>query len=46
MGHWKGMIGLNLKARSFEKQKTEVRIAVNVQNKMVELGWPEFEAVT
>ncbi|MCP4319951.1 MAG: IS5 family transposase [Hyphomicrobiales bacterium] len=46
MGRWKGVIGPKLKARSFENQKTEVRIAVNVLNKMTELGRPEFEAVT
>ncbi len=46
MGRWKSVIGPKLKARSFENQKTEVRIAVNVLNKMTELGRPEFEAVT
>jgi hypothetical protein len=46
MGRWKGVIGPKLKARRFENQKTEVRIGVNVLNKMTELGRPEFEAVT
>lgn len=45
MGRWKGMIGPKLQARCFENQKTEVRIAVNVLNKMTGLGRPEFEAV-
>lgn len=46
MGRWKGVIGPKLKAQSFENQKMEVRIAVNVLNKMTGLGRPEFEAVT
>jgi hypothetical protein len=45
MGRWKGVIGPKLQARCFENQKTEVRIAVNVLNKMTGLGRPEFEAV-
>ena len=45
IGRWKGVIGPKLKARSFENQKTEVRIAVTVLNEMTDLGRPEFEAV-
>ena len=45
IGRWKGVIGSKLKARSFENQKTEVRIGVHVLNKMTELGRPEIEAV-
>lgn len=46
MGRWKGVIGPKLKARSFENQKTEARIAVTVLNKMTELGRPDFEVVS
>jgi hypothetical protein len=46
MGRWKSVVGPKLQARRFENQKTEVRIAVNVLNKMTELGRPEFEVVT
>ncbi len=45
MGRWKTVIGPKLKARNFANQKTEVRIGVNILNKMTELGRPEFEAV-
>ncbi len=46
MGRWKGVIGPKLKARSLENQKTEVRIAVEVLNKMTELGRSEFEVIS
>ncbi|MFT6695682.1 MAG: hypothetical protein ACJAXU_001181, partial [Paracoccaceae bacterium] len=46
MGRWKSVVGPKLQARRFENQKTEVRIAVNVLNKITELGRPEFEVVT
>ncbi len=45
IGRWKGVIGPELRSRRFESQKTDARIAVNVLNKMTELGRPEFEAV-
>ena len=43
MGRWKGIIGPKLKARSFENQKTEVKIGVQVLNRMTGLGRPSFE---
>lgn len=43
MGRWKAVIGPDLKARSFENQKTEARIGVRVLNRMTELGRPSFE---
>ena len=45
MGRWKTVIGPKLKARSFENQKTEAKIGVNILNKMTKLGRPKFEAV-
>jgi hypothetical protein len=45
IGRWKGVIGPKLKARSLDNQKTEVRIGVNVLNKMTAFGRPEIEAV-
>lgn len=46
MGRWKGVIGPKLKARSLENQKTEVRIAADVLNKMTELGRAAFEVIS
>ena len=43
MGRWKAVIGPKLKARSFENQKTEVKIGVHVLNRMTGLGRPRFE---
>jgi hypothetical protein len=43
MGRWKAVIGPKLKARAFEKQKTEAKIGVRVLNRMTELGRPQFE---
>jgi hypothetical protein len=43
MGRWKAVIGPKLKARAFEKQKTEGKIGVRVLNRMTELGRPQFE---
>jgi hypothetical protein len=43
MGRWKAVIGPKLKARSFENQKTEARIGVQILNQMIELGRPNFE---
>ena len=37
------MIGLKLKARNFENQKTEAKIGVRILNRMTELGRPNFE---
>ncbi len=45
MGRWKTVIGPKLKARNFPNQKTEVRIGVNLLNKMNELGRARFEIV-
>ena len=46
MCRWKAVIGPKLKARRFENQKTEVKLAVNILNKMTELGRAKFETVT
>ena len=43
MGRWKTVIGPKLKARAFQNQKTEIRIAVRILNRMTELGRPSFE---
>lgn len=43
MGRWKAVIGSKLKARSFENQKTKVKIGVRVLNRMTGLGRPSFE---
>ena len=43
MGRWKAVVGHKLKARSFESQKTEVKIGVRILNRMTELGRPKFE---
>jgi len=43
IGRWKAVIGTKLKACSFESQKTEARIGVQVLNRMTELGRPRFE---
>lgn len=45
MGRWKGVTGTKLKALRLENQKTEVRIAADVLNKMTELGRAEFEVI-
>ena len=45
MGRWKTVIGPKLKARDFQNQKTEVRIGVDILNKMNELGRPKFEVI-
>ena len=45
MGRWKTVIGPKLKARNFPNQKTEVRIGVNILNKMNGLGRARFEVV-
>jgi hypothetical protein len=42
MGRWKAVVGHKLKARSFESQKTEVKIGVRILNRMTELGRPGF----
>ena len=43
IGRWKAVIGPRLKARSFESQKTEIKIGVSILNRMTELGRPKFE---
>jgi hypothetical protein len=43
MGRWKTVIGPKLKARTFENQKTEVKIGVWLLNRMTGLGRPSFE---
>lgn len=43
MGRWKAVIGPQLKARSFENQKTEAQIGVRILNRMTELGRPISE---
>ncbi|GLT11980.1 IS5 family transposase [Sulfitobacter porphyrae] len=43
MGRWKTVIGPKLMARTFENQKTEARIGVQVLNQMNALGRPSFE---
>jgi hypothetical protein len=45
MGRWKTVIGPKLKARSFENQKTEAKVGVDVLNKMTGLGRPRFERI-
>jgi hypothetical protein len=45
IGRWKGVIGPKLKARNFENQKREVKVAVTVLNKTAKLGRPEIEAI-
>lgn len=45
IGRWTGGIGLKLKARSLENQKTKAMVSVRVFNKMTEVGRPEFEIV-
>jgi hypothetical protein len=42
IGRWKAVIGSKLKTRSFESQKTEVKIGVRILNRMTELGRPGF----
>jgi hypothetical protein len=43
MGRWKAVIGPKLKARSFENQKTEAKIGVQILNRMTDLGRPNFQ---
>ena len=45
IGRWKAVIGPKLRARNFDKQKTEAKIGVRVLNRMTELGRPEFKRV-
>lgn len=42
----KAVMEPKLKARRFENQKTEVKLTVNILNKMTALGRAKFEAVT
>lgn len=43
MDRWKTVIGSKLKARTFENQKTEVKIGARILDRMTELGRPNFE---
>ncbi|MCP4640796.1 MAG: transposase [bacterium] len=45
MFRYKRVIGDGLRARKFEAQKREASIAVNVLNRMTELGMPKSEAI-
>ena len=45
MYRYKRIIGNRLRAKQFEAQKREVLIAVNVLNRMTELGTPKSEAI-
>ncbi len=45
MFRYKRIIGDGLRARNFEAQKRETAIAVNVLNRMAELGMPKSEAI-
>jgi hypothetical protein len=45
MFRYKRNIGAALRARKFETQKREAKIAVNVINRMTELGMPQSVAV-
>jgi hypothetical protein len=45
MFRYKRIIGVPLRARKFETQKREAKIAVNVVNRMTELGMPQSTAL-
>ncbi len=45
MFRYKRVIRDGLRARKFEAQKREAAIAVNVLNRMIELGMPKSEAI-
>jgi hypothetical protein len=45
MGRWKAVIGPKLKARRFERQRTEAKIGTIILNKMTGLGRPGFEQI-
>ncbi len=45
MYRYKRIIGGGLRARKFEAQKREAMIAVNVLNRMTELGTPKSEPI-
>jgi hypothetical protein len=42
MSRWKRVIGDGLRSRTGGRQDTEVAIATNVPNRMLELGRPEY----
>ena len=46
IGRWKGVIGTKLKARSFPRQITEIKLVQKVLNTMTELGRPAFERIS
>ena len=43
--HWKSVIGLRLKSRSFSRQITEVQLGQKILNTMTALGPPVFERI-
>ena len=45
MFRYKRIIGDGLRARKLEAQKRDAAIAVNVINRMTELGMPKSEAI-
>ena len=45
MFRYKRFVGGALRARKLEAQRREVEIAVNLLNRMTELGMPKSEAV-
>ena len=42
IARWKRVIGDGLRSRTDERQATEVAIAADVLNRMLELGRPEY----
>jgi hypothetical protein len=42
IGRWKRVIGHALRSRTNERQAAEVAIAVDVLNRMLELGRPSY----
>jgi hypothetical protein len=42
IGRWKRVIGHALRSQTNERQAAEVTIAVNVLNRMLELGRPSY----
>jgi hypothetical protein len=43
MARWNAVIGPELKAKSFENQKTEAKIGAQILDRITELGRPNFE---
>jgi hypothetical protein len=42
IGRWKRVIGHTLRSQTDARQATEVAIAANVMNRMLELGRPRY----